>query len=75
MFLERHLFDVGSVARQQNKAKSGKKLQSFYLHPGDAIVFLIGRFIELVAHLAVGRSDTNEGRMLKESHTYEKHPT
>jgi hypothetical protein len=23
----------------------------------------------------VGRSDTNEGRMLKESHTYEKHPT
>jgi hypothetical protein len=23
----------------------------------------------------VGRSDTDEGRMLKESHTYEKHPT
>jgi hypothetical protein len=23
----------------------------------------------------VGRSDTNEGQMLKESHTYEKHPT
>jgi hypothetical protein len=32
-------FDVGSVARQHNKAKSGKKLQSFYLQPGDAIVF------------------------------------
>jgi hypothetical protein len=25
--------------------------------------------------LIVGRSDTNEGRTLKESHTYEKHPT
>lgn len=32
-------FDVGSVARQHNKAKSGKKLQSFYFQPGDAIVF------------------------------------
>jgi hypothetical protein len=24
---------------------------------------------------SVGRSDTNKGWMLKESHTYEKHPT
>jgi hypothetical protein len=32
-------FNIGSVARQHNKAKRGKKLQSFYLQPGDAIVF------------------------------------
>jgi hypothetical protein len=25
--------------------------------------------------VSVGRSDMNEGRMLKESHMYEKHPT
>jgi hypothetical protein len=25
--------------------------------------------------IVVGRSDTDEGRTLKESHTYEKHPT
>jgi hypothetical protein len=32
-------FDIGSVARQHNNANSGKKLQSFYLQPSDAIVF------------------------------------
>jgi hypothetical protein len=31
--------DVGSVARKHNKGKSCKKLQSFYLQPGDANVF------------------------------------
>jgi hypothetical protein len=33
------------------------------------------KIISKSACYSVGRSDTNEGRTLKESHTYEKHPT
>jgi hypothetical protein len=39
--------------------------------PADGLVPLV--FVPAV--VAVGRSDTNKGRTLKESHTYEKRPT
>jgi hypothetical protein len=49
-----------------------------YIVAGPEFGQLEGHYLIIVKALyglRVGRSDTNEGRTLKESHTYEKHPT
>jgi hypothetical protein len=65
-----HYNGQGELSKRTAMAKA--RVKSLFYKNKSSLSF--EKVMEILSK-SVGRSDTNEGRMLKESHTYEKHPT